>query len=338
MMASRGLLACNYSELGVTGVGPGGVAPSPFSGCFDDAFEPTISVTDGDVLLLVVQNFQGSTTGFTLDLTGSDPGVVSGAAPSELYWTGSGNTDWDDGANWGNCAYIPACDVSAVIPSSASSFPELIGTHYVQDLTIETGATLKLVAGARLHICGDLLVYGAIDADPTSTILVDNSDVNQRLTGNLSGSNALGNLTIEKSGGAVRLNSPLEIKGTLSTANPTSVFRTQQKEIRIGGDFINAAGSSTFRGTGALSKIIFNGSGTQYYDQGAINLSLNKVIIDKPGGRLLLQTDLRIKNNTGRLELLNGVIETGTRKVLVRNPNESALTEGNVNSYIEGTH
>lgn len=95
------LLACNYDSDGVTGVAPGGNAPAPIDSWFDGAFEPTVSVTAGDVLLLCIQNFSGSTQGFTLDLSSSGSGVVNYSSPSTIYWTaGSGSSDWTD---IGNC-------------------------------------------------------------------------------------------------------------------------------------------------------------------------------------------------------------------------------------------
>lgn len=333
---SRGLRACNYSDMGVTGVMPGGDSPAPYASCFDTAFEPSVSVKNGDILLLVIQNYQGSTTGFSLDLSDSDPGVINTGNPSIVYWSGGVDDTWGQSTNWGNCGVIPLCNVSAVVPASATSFPNIQGAHSVHDLTIESGASLIMGPGSELHVCGDFINYGSLVIDPSATILFDNANQAQTLSGNLTGSNSIGNLVIDKSGRQVTLFSSLEIKGDFSTSSATSVIRIRQNEIFLGGDFNNAVGNSTFKGTGPLSKLIFNGTGTQHYSQGSVKLDLGRVVIDKPGGRLELITDLRVKDGFGSIELINGVIETGNRRVYIRNPDASALNQGNPNSYIEG--
>src|SRR4030095_16934596 len=55
---------CNYSYLGVTGLGTGGDAPSGYSASYDAAYEaPITSLTAGSAYLLVVSNYSNSTSG-----------------------------------------------------------------------------------------------------------------------------------------------------------------------------------------------------------------------------------------------------------------------------------
>ncbi|NNC83528.1 MAG: hypothetical protein HKN79_08120 [Flavobacteriales bacterium] len=335
--ASQGLLACNYSGLGVTGISDTGDRPGGYSNCFNESFEQAVSVNEGDVLLLVIQNYEGSTNGFSIDFSDSDNGVVPSTNPSTLYWSGGSSDNWDDQGNWGGCGVTPSCNVDVVIPSSAGNFPRLTDDHYVKSLTIEDGASLELVSGGTLNLCGDLNSYGTLDASKNSTIFFNNATGTQNLEGDLTGDNAIGNLTINKMSGSVQLNSTLEVQGDFLTQSPTSKFNTNGNAVYLGGNFRNNDGAQTFRGTSTTGTLIFNGDAEQTYAQGSSTLNLNHVVIDNSGAGISLLSDLRIKNNTGSLTLTNGVVKTDVHDVFFRNPDHTALNEGNPNSYIEGT-
>lgn len=333
---ATGLLACNYSSRGVIGISSDGNAPPGYSTCFNNAFEAPVSVTNGDVLLLVVQNYDGATIGFSLDMTASDPGVVSTSVPSEVYWSGGVDTDWNDSQNWGNCGASPGCTTDAILPTSPGFSPVLSGVNQVRDLTIEEGGILILSAGSQLTICGDLTNDGIISMDPTATLTVNNGTINQYLDGNFTGSSAIGNLVIDKPGGTVFLGDDMEIQGDFLTASSTSRFNTGGNSISLAGNFRNDNGSTTFRGISSTGALIFNGTTEQSYSQGSSNLGLNEVIIQNSGAGVTLLTDMRIKNTTGSLELIDGIVKTGSNQVYIRNNKPWALNEGNSGSYIEG--
>jgi hypothetical protein len=334
--ASQGLLACNYDQRGVTGLSASGNSPAGYNNCFDTSFEQAVSVTSGDVLLLAIQNYTGSTRGFTIDFGSSDPGVVTTSAPSVIYWSGGNGTEWDDQANWGNCGVLPSCTIDAVIPASASVYPVLSGEENVKSLTIENGASMSMSSGSLLHICGDFINNGELDFDRASTLLFENPTGQQELNGNLTGVNALGNLYIDKGSGSVQLYTSLEIKGDFLSNSTTSWINTRGNEVYLGGNFRNSNGATSFRGVGTTGSLIFNGTQEQSYSQGASNLNLQNVVIQNTGAGVSLLTDMRIKNNTGTLTLIEGVIRTNDNLVFFRNRDHLALNEGNPNSYIEG--
>ena len=189
---------CNYSYLGLTGLNgaSAGTSPAAYPG-FGGAYEAVLPVLAGETYLLVISNFSNSTSGFTLNFGAGAPIAYTGSATS-VVWTGGTNTQWAIPTNWGGCN-SPVCGVSATVNPSAFNQPTLIaGNHYVKDLTINSGASLTLQAGAILHVCGDYLNQGSLIANPASTIIFDNASVNQSISGSLTGTDRFPNLVITK--------------------------------------------------------------------------------------------------------------------------------------------
>jgi hypothetical protein len=200
--------ACNYSGLGVTGVGNNttGNAPSSLSAytcpsCgaysptpnYDGSYEPRISVSSGDVYLLAVSNFSNSTSGFAIDFLTSPIGYT-GSTTTSVTWTGGTSTAWNLNSNWGGCNY-PTCSIDAnIVPLGTQ--PTVTGTMYCRDLNINSGATLTLAAGSTLIVCGNITNNGNIVAASSSTILFNDNSTTHQMTGSFTGSNKLGNLTV----------------------------------------------------------------------------------------------------------------------------------------------
>jgi len=329
-------IRCNYNYLGLTGLNgaAAGTSPAAYPG-FGGAYEASLPVLAGEVYVLVISNFSNSTSGFTLNFGTTSPISYTGSA-SSVVWTGGTNTQWAIPTNWGGCN-SPVCGVSATVAPSSFNQPALIpGNHYVKDLTINPGSTLTLQAGAILHICGNYLNQGSLNANPASTIIFDNAAVNQTISGALTGSDRFPNLIITKTGGQVLLNNDIDIGGNFTTSNNTSVFNSSGKYVKLAGNFSNANGNTTFSNTGTLGTLEFNGTSAQTYNQGSSNLDLNFVIMNHSGTGLTLNTFMRIKTTTGSLTLTAGKIITGANEVVVFNRTPSSVSIGNATSYVEG--
>lgn len=372
-------ISCNFSYLGVTGVGtaagnppvslntsvcpscPGGYNPSFYSG----AYESEIDVDANDVYLIAVSNFVSSTSGFRIDFGGSAviDFAASLASAGGVTWSGGDATTptvWTEVENWGGCA-SPDCGRDAYVApfsnqpilTTVSGHTTIGGTtlggniHKVKSLTIQAGASLTLQAGSILRICGDFYNYGTINAHPNSTIMFVGAGVNQIISGNFTGTNKLGNLTIEKTSSAFTVTAlnDIEIGGNFLTANATSVFNSNNKYITVAGNFTNSNGNATYTNTGTVGTLEFNGNGLQNYNQGTTQLDLNFVQINNTaaaGVGVTLLTDMFIKATTGNLTLNQGTITTsGTsvstgRKVHVFNTNPASVSAGNLLSYVDG--
>lgn len=345
--------ACNYSYLGVTGVGittnlstnvcpscPGGYNPSTYSG----AYTPTINAVAGDEYLIAVSNFSSSTSGFRIEFTGTAViDFAQAVATAEVYWTGGdavSATEWNDADNWGGCS-VPSCSRDAFISALANQPILLTGQVYdVRNLTIQPGAVLTLQPNATLRVCGDFINYGTLTADPTSTIVFVGPS-NEIIAGNLSGTSKFGNLTVTKgvSSGTVTLNNNIEIGGSFTTSNSTSIFNSNNKYIKLAGDFVNNNGNSTYTNTGTLGTLEFNGSGLQNYNQGASQLDLNFVLVNNSAGLgsgVTLSSNMFVKTTTGTLTLDLGTITTNTNRVEVNNTALTSVTPGNTTSFVDG--
>jgi len=334
--SSTALLACNFDSYGVTGIAPSGNAPAPINSCFNSAFEPTVSVTAGDVLYLVIQNYSGSTQGFVLDMTSSGAGVVNYTAPPTVYWTGGANTTWTNATNWGSCSTVPSCAVNAVVTAASATQPIITGTENVKDLTINPGATLTLNAGAVLNVCGNFVNNGNLVCSPTSTIIFNNAAVAQSISGSLTGTNKFGHLTITKTGSAVTLNNNIDIGGNFTTSNVTSVFNSNNYDVKVAGNFVNNAGNTTYTNTGTLGTLTFNGTAAQTYTQGSSQLDLNNVVMSHTSTGVTLLTNMHIKSTTGTLTLTQGKIITNAFEVNVANTAPTCVSTGNTTSFVQG--
>lgn len=318
---------CNWNCTSVGATGMETVIPVGSSAC---NFEAPLPVTAGQTYVLCLSNYSGTTGGFTLNFSNSTAGI---ATPTSMTWTGSTSTAWTTTSNWGMCT-APTCGIDAMIVSSTNQ-PVLTANQSVKNLTIAAGATLTINAGVTLTVCGDLNVYGNIVCAPTSTILFNNGAVVQNINGTVSGANALGNLTITKTGGSVVLNTNMDLKGNFTTSNATSVLNTTGKYIKVAGNFVNSTGNTTFSNTGTTGTLEFNGTTAQTYTQGSSQLDLNNVVANHTGTVTIL-TNMFIKPTTGTLTLTQGKIITNANEVRVMNTTPACVSTGNTSSYVEG--
>lgn len=330
-------LRCNYSGLGVTGLNgtAAGTAPAAWTQ-FNSAYEAQLSVLAGETYYLLINNHSTSVDGFALNFSGSSPIIYT--APTSVSWMGGDgiSTQWDLNNNWGACNY-PTCAINATI-NPFTNQPTITGTKAVRNITINPGATLTLAAGSVLQVCGDFVNLGSIVASPTSTVVMMGTGNNQTMSGSFSGANAFGNLTITKSSAAfsVLTNDDIDVKGSFTTTNSTSVFNSNNKYIKVGVDFLNASGNATFLNTGTTGTLEFFGTGAQNYNQGSSQLDLNNVVMNHTGTNVVLATNMFIKSVTGTLTLTLGKIQTNTNRVDVANNANTSVSVGNNSSYVYG--
>lgn len=340
---------CNYGSDGVTGLSSTGNAPAPYSSTFDDDFETQLAVTAGDVYLLLVNNYSNSTSGFSLNFNTTSSGVINYAPPTSVVWTGGANsTDWTNATNWGGCT-APICGINGAVSTGSSYQPVVtaaMGTVVVNNFTIDPGASLTLNAGSTLKVCGNFTNNGTINADPSSTIIF-NDNATHNLNGTLSGSSALGNVIItDVAGGAnctINVNSAIELKGTLTVSNATSILNLNNNNLTLGGDLINASGANTILNiTG--STITFNGSGAQVYNPNNLSatpsLTLGSVVMNNSSTGVTISTTNTpnmILGTSGVLTLTSGkIITPGNQEVIVTNTSPAAVSTGNANSFVQG--
>ncbi|CAN5414749.1 hypothetical protein BH11BAC1_BH11BAC1_08440 [soil metagenome] len=326
---------CNYSFLGVTGIyTTAGTSPGTYPG-FGAAYDANINVVAGDVYLLEVSNFSNSTSGFTMNF-GASP-INYTPSSGSVTWSGGISTDWTQAPNWGGCA-IPTCSIDAIVVPSTVNQPVITSNQTVKNLVISAGATLTINPGVVISICGDYTNNGSLIASPTSTIQFINPSVVQNINGSLTGANRFPNLVINKAGGSVMLNQNIDIAGSFTTSNGTSIFNTTGKNIKLAGNFNNNNGNTTFSnvGTGTLE---FNGTAAQTFTNSNGAITLYNVLMNHTGSGVTLSGANSTMNisASGSLTLTLGKIITGaTLEVNDQNTAAGSVTPGNINSYVEG--
>lgn len=318
--------SCNYAgAAATTGMQTGGTG----------AFSPSITFSGAPrTYLLLLNNWNSSTSaGYTLNWMGSPVSTT----PSTVTWSGTTDSTFQTATNWGACGQVPACGIDAVVVSAARQ-PFIVSNQTVKNLTISAGSTLTLKAPNTLNICGSFSNFGTFIAEPGSTVnFIGNT--NEFISGNIIGANAFANLTITKlSPGSVQLNTDIDVAGNFVTANSTSIFRMNGRYMKVAGNFTNNNGTTTFTNIGG-STVEFNGTANQFFTNTNGSISLNRVLMNKPSGKLYLSGANSIMNIDTALTMTNGIINTRSLAALevnVKNPSNPAVNAGNANSYIDG--
>ncbi|MBK6833438.1 MAG: hypothetical protein IPG89_03840 [Bacteroidetes bacterium] len=186
-----------------------------------------------------------------------------------------------------------------------------------------------------LTVCGNFINNGTLIMSPTATLLFNNTAAHT-ITGNLTGTNGIGNITVTQTAGSVTFMSDIDIKGNLTTSNATSIINSNNKYVKLAGNFVNATGNTTFTNTGTTGTLEFNGIAVQTYNQGSSQLDLNNVVMNHTSTGVTLSTNMFIKATTGTLTLTAGKINTGANVVNVVNTAPACVTTGNATSYVNG--
>jgi hypothetical protein len=340
-------ISCDYSFLGVTGCfgTANSVAPAAYPG-FNDAYMQRIAVSAGDEYLLNVSNFTNSTSGFSLNFSSGSPIATTPSAGGTLIWTGSLNTDWFNPENWGGCA-VPACQYNVSISSIPVNQPSVSGLSAIcGSLDLTPGSSLTLQPNSNLQICGNLVVNGTLNSLSNSTVLMQ-SDLtiqDQSITGVLTGSNKIWNLTVNKpsttGGNTVLLNNDMDNAGNFILGNSATyaggVFNVNGKYHKVAGDFrvyYNAPPLADY--IASASTLELNGSGTQnYFNAG----TLNNLVLNNTGSGVVLGNSLTTDwmKISGNLTLTMGQIVTGVNRVHVLNTIPGSVSAGNTTSFVNG--
>ena len=346
--------SCNYSAVGTSGLntiaGTTSVSQTgAVSGGWNSAY--ILNATAGTVqtFVLLVSHFAnyagGATSGFTLNFPGVTP--LNIGAPNVQYWRpDAGSTTWAPAplsTNWdpscittmGTCAGGP----STCVIQGGPNQPIITANTSVKNLVINAGATLTINPGITLSICGDLTNNGTLVCGNGSTIQFIGNAV-QQMSGNFTGTSALWNLTMSKSGGTLTPNNNVEMRGNflLNTAAPTGQWIPNAKYFKVAGNWTNNGGTTTHAvATGSTYE--FNGAAAQTYTNLVSNIDLYNVKMNQsPASTLTLTVGgFNDMNVLDSLIFTSGKIVTGVQKVYHKtNTSPGLVTIGNANSYVIG--
>lgn len=292
-------------------------------------FQDPLPVVAGQTIVLALSNYSYTTGGYTLDFSNSTAGI--GNSPV-INWSGAANSAWANATNWSGCN-VPACGVTANIFPAATQ-PIISANTTVQSINVLGGASLTINPGVTVTVCGDFNNFGTLNISPTSTILMNNGAVAQTFDGSLTAPNKLGNVTITKTAPA-NANVDMDIAGNLTTSNAGSAFNTNNKYIKVGGNFNNAAGATTYTNVVPGGTLEFNGSAAQNYSPGGL-LTLENVRVNNSGTGVNLVGNNMLIGTTGTLDLSLGKIITGALEVTMENTDPLSVFNHSATSYVEG--
>ncbi|MDZ4758840.1 MAG: GEVED domain-containing protein, partial [Bacteroidota bacterium] len=168
---------------------------------------------------------------------------VSLQAPCD--WVGGFSTLWYNPSNWASNSVPTAAD-NVRIPAIATFMPWVTGASYGKDITIDTGATVTIVAGGTLYVVRNYYRYGMLDHVGGSLTLYTPQSIPADTHVVLS-INGVGTYTLQ---GNSKINNQLFI-GTGTILNDGGNVITIAKDIMNNG---------THTGTG---KMVFAGTASQ---------------------------------------------------------------------------
>ena len=202
-----------------------------------------------------------SVTGFPI-LTTANKYVIGNTGQvlpsSEIIstWSGAVDTDWTNAGNW-SANGVPGSTISAIIPSGLSTYPTISGAQQVNNLTIQSGATIT--NNGTLQLIGQVLTLnGSVAGTGTTEFAGINP---QAITGNASFSNIkLNNSTGVVNNGTLTINGSVTVNtGVLSGTAP--VYETNTPVTFIGSN-ATGAGLILNPSSGNVGLLTINGAGT----------------------------------------------------------------------------
>ena len=323
---------CNfYPEAPATGLSPTGTGgpQSPYS--------PSVVFTGAPRTYLMLLNDYNSAgnAGFTLHW-----GTTPITTASTATWTGLSDNLYTTTTNWGDCVSTVTCSVDAAINSTANGLqPNILAgsVKSVRNIIINVGATLTLQAGATLQVCGNFTNFGTLICNTGSTIEFIGTGL-QTISGLLTGASSFANLVITKPGGSVQLLTNIDVTENFTVTNGASIFNINGKYMKVGGNFSNAGGTTTFTGIGG-STVEFYKSNNKNFTNSNGSIRLNHVVMNRPGGRVSLTGLNSNMNIDSTLKLTSGIITTRSLPALEVNMKyylPAAITQQNPTSYIDG--
>ncbi|MES2733982.1 MAG: hypothetical protein V4714_19700 [Bacteroidota bacterium] len=247
-------------------------------------------------------------------------------------WRGI-SADWLNKDNWGNACSLPTCsdNVSISLLGVGKVYPTISGNGgTAKSITIDNGATLTIQAGYNLDLCGDLINNGTFTSDASASITLLNNNTPQLMSGNLTGTNKLGNVVINKTNASdiVRLSNTVEMAGNLTITQGN--LDANGNQIKIGGNFSNAGIFTPNSGT-----VEFNGTANQQFTQTGTGQFYNLTINNGTAANTLTLNP-STTTVTHQLVFANGRVVTGSNEISVTNAATSALSGYSANSYVNG--
>jgi hypothetical protein len=260
----------------------------------------------------------------------STPPFVVANAP---FWRGI-SSDWFNMDNWGTTCGLPTCADDVYIPllPSGRVYPVINAAGAAaRSMEIRSGAQLTINAGFNLNVCGSLDNQGLMTNHSNSSLTFIGASTPVEIKGNLTGTNRLVNLTINKTNASdsVKLVANLEMTGNFS--NIRSRFNQRGFNMTVGGNYSN---SSNY--TPAGGSLILNGNTNTTFSQTGTG-TYHTIQINKTAASNTVTFNPTVTNISNQLNLSNGLaVTSGTNEISVTNSAVSSVVNYSASSYVSG--
>ncbi|MCZ2356551.1 MAG: T9SS type A sorting domain-containing protein, partial [Bacteroidia bacterium] len=181
----------------------------------------------------------------------------------------------------------------------------------VGNINIATASSRLITSGVTITLTGNYTNSGMVTANNLSTLALNG--VTQSLSGNLSGTSALGNISIANT--TTNLNAALDMLGTFQLNS--GVFNTGGNIHSVAGDFIVSGSYNT-----TSNSVVMNGNSTQ--SMNCAGVTFYNLTINNPSGSVTALAAVTISNI---LNLQQGLFRsTGAGLIAVTNTAVGAIT------------
>ncbi|RYD51163.1 MAG: T9SS type A sorting domain-containing protein [Sphingobacteriales bacterium] len=249
----------------------------------------------------------------------SNPMTVHGAG----WWTGAADSNWNTAGNW--CGGIPTITSNLVIPGATTvpNMPVLNAVGSVNNLELQTGASLKVSGTGTLNLYGSLTGNGTFNADAATVNLAGTFPQSVPVMA------AVGTLSVN--GGSVKtLSGNIRVNTALNFTNGM---------VDVGSNTLTLAPAATVTGASAASYIRTSAAGGRLR-QGVSstpvvfpvgNTTYNPVILTNSGTADMFAVGVRnevlLNGTTGiQVDPLNAQVVNRTWDVEEQTPGGSNVT------------
>ena len=220
------------------------------------------------------------------------------------YWVSSTQGNWSDAANWSftsggtGGAGVPQTGEDVVFDNAGSGICDLNGmTYTIATIRFNKSATFpSIINNGQINIQGD--IYLDNGAQQGTVILSLQSVGNQHLYGNLSATNYLSGIEIDKTSGIVFIHGNVGLRDYWNLVNGTvDDFSDNTAQLTMGVP-TNVGINFSITGTQSFTDVVFKGANT-FINPGDI-ITINEKItflnstITIDGGELHIQGDVDI--------------------------------------------
>ena len=220
---------CGGTSITVTGALPGGVW---------SVSNTHVSVTGG-----VVTGLSQGSDSVIYTVTNSCGVDIAYVVVNVLQnqWTGAASSDWNTTGNW-SCGYIPGATDDITIPiTTTAPVIDAADVASVRSLTLMTGATVTLGAGAQIDVKGNLVYNGSMGE---GKVVLSGS-----ILQTISGTSRINEMELNNASGAVIAPGSLVTIG--KTLSVTSGTLTTNDSLVLASDISGSARIAELPSTGA---------------------------------------------------------------------------------------